>query len=137
MLFERRKAKQLVLLVSLHYASLQFFGFGAYELVEPLQPTRQHTSAPLPPLDALADQFLHTKDAQPHASTNQTTGRRHRDQPAHHVFHPQLLLEPAQAPRFNSSAGRQQGHPKEKYQAHERYSAPGLQRQGCFSVGRL
>ena len=114
MLFERRKAKQLVLLVSLHYASLQFFGFGAYELVEPLQPTRQHTSAPLPPLDALADQFLQSKDAQlrQHKSASR---RRRRDRQANHVLHPQLLLEPAQAPRFNTSAGRQQRNSKEKY----------------------
>ena len=136
MLFERRKAKQLVLLVSLHYASLQFFAAAQGELVEPLQPTRQHTSAPLPPLDALADQFLQSKDAQlrQHKSASR---RRRRDQQANHVLHPELLLEPAQAPRFDTGAGRQQRNPKKKYQAHERYSAVSVQRQSCFSVGRL
>ena len=125
MLFERRKAKQLVLLVSLHYASLQFFGFGAYELVEPLQPTRQHASAPLPPLDALADQFLQSKDAQLRQH-KPASRRRRRDQQASHVFHPQLLLVAAQAPRFDTRAGRQQGHPKKEYQAHERRASTGV-----------
>ena len=44
------------------------------ELVEPATATGQHNSAPLPPLDALADQFLHTKDAQlrQHKSASRT-----------------------------------------------------------------
>ena len=119
MLFERRKAKQLVLLVSLHYASLQFFAAAQGELVEPLQPTRQHALAPLPPLTRSADQFLQSKDAQlrQHKSASR---RRRRDQPASHVLYPELLLEPAQAPRVDISKGRQQRHPEEKYQAHER-----------------
>ena len=38
------------------------------------------------------------------------------------VLYPELLLLSTEAPRFDFGAGRQQGHPAQEYQAHERYS---------------
>ena len=134
MLFERRKAKQLVLLVSLHYASLQFFGFGAFGAC---RARHSHTPARLGPA-ATADPFSRPIFASKDAQLRQhKSASRRRDQQANHVFHPELLLVAAQAPRPDFGAGRQQRNSKKKYQAHERRPFTSLQRQSCFSLWRF
>ena len=119
-----RKSCELVLLVC--YITLAtffgpvFFTAEQQEKHQRSQPDRQRCASALPNRPA-SDRCQ--RDARRAAHKN--------------VLYLKLLLEPAQAPRFDTRAGRQQRHPKEKHQAHERRASFSIQRQSLSRVRRL
>ena len=113
------RLKRAVLLVSYITLACNFLGSALFTSLESAPQPHAARLSPAATAGRLPTNSCKHKDTED-ASTNQTADAAAATKQASHVLHPELLLVAAQAPRFNTGAGRQQGHPKKEYQAHER-----------------